>query len=391
MFNCRSFSLCVAAVTLFFGAFADETAERMNNAGFALLQKVAEAKPNENALISPYSVDSAFGMLCLGAKGETDAEIRKALGLPADLTAFKRYEKGLTQGKATKVLTSNSIWLDRKWKLLADYTIAAEGIFGATANEVDFSNGRAAVGEINGFVEKKTEGMIRNLLAPENVSGNTEAVLVNTLYFKCDWSSPFPRKRTRKEPFHLLDGTDRPVDMMHDKRFIPYAERNGVKAIRIPYKDLDYSFIAVLPPEGLAPVNLLADFAKGGFARIMKEMTSEEIAVSLPRLDVDFRASLLGPLKDSGVRAAFADAADISGITGRPLKVSDVIHATKLKVDEVSTEAAAATAIVMERCARPPVRPPKTFRADRPFFAAIVDRKSGLVLFAGIINIVDGK
>lgn len=386
MFNCRRFSLCVTAVTLIFGAFADETVERMNNAGFALLQKVAEAKPTENALISPYSVDSAFGMLCLGAKGETDAEIRKALGLPADLAAFKRYEKRLTQSKVANVLTSNSIWLDRRWKLLADYTAAAEGIFGAAAHGVDFSNGRAAVGEINGFVEKKTEGMIKKLLAAENVSDNTESVLVNTLYFKCDWSSPFPRKHTRKEPFHLLDGTDRPVDMMHDKRFIPYAERNGIKAIGIPYKDLDYSFIAVLPPEGQAPVNLLADFAKGGFARIMKDMTSVKTAVSLPRLDVDFRASLLGPLKDSGVRAVFTDTADISGITGRPLKVSDVIHATKLKVDEVSTEAAAATAIVT-RCACHP----KFFRADRPFLAAIVDRKSGLVLFAGIINIVGGK
>ena len=386
MFNWRRASLGVAAVTLVFGAFADEAAERMNNAGFALLRKVAEAKPTENALISPYSVDSAFGMLCLGAKGETDAEIRKALGLPADLAAFKRYEKGLTQGKTAKVLTSNSIWLDRKWKLLADYTVTAEGIFGAAAHCVDFSNGCAAVREINGFVEKKTEGMIKNLLAPENVSGNTEVVLVNTLYFKCEWSKPFPRERTRKEHFRLLDGTDRLVDMMHDKRFIPYIERNGIKAIGIPYKDLDYSFIAVLPPEGRAPVNLLADFAKGGFARIMKEMTSEKTAVSLPRLDVDFRASLLGPLKDSGVRAVFTDTADISGITGRPLKVSDVIHATKLKVDEVSTEAAAATAIV-GRCACHP----KFFCADRPFLAAIVDRKSGLVLFAGIINIVGGK
>lgn len=390
MFNCRSFSLCVAAVTLFFGAFADEKAERMNNAGFALLQKVAEAKPNENALISPYSVDSAFGMLCLGAKGETDAEIRKALGLPADLAAFTRYEKDFARSKAARILTSNSIWLDRKWKLLADYTVAAEGVFGAAAHGVDFSNGRAAVGEINGFVEKKTEGMIKNLLGPENVSGDTEAILVNTLYFKCDWLDPFPRERTQKGRFHLSGGRSRSVDMMHDKRRIPYAERNGVKAIGIPYKDLDYSFIAVLPPEGLAPVNLLADFAKGGFARIMKEMTSEEIAVSLPRLDVDFRASLLGPLKDSGVRAAFTDAADISGITGRPLKVSDVIHATKLKVDEVSTEAAAATAIIAERACLPP-KQSKVFRADRPFLAAIVDRKSGLVLFAGIINIVDGK
>ena len=390
MVNCRNISLCVAAGMLVFGVFADETAERMNDAGFALLQKVAEAKPNENALISPYSVDSAFGMLCLGAKGETDAEIRKALGLPADLAAFKRYEEGLTQSKAAKVLTSNSIWLDRKWKLLADYTVAAEGIFGAAAHGIDFSNGRAAVREINGFVEKKTEGMIRNLLAPANVSDNTEAVLVNTLYFKCDWSCPFLRKRTRKEPFHLLDGTDRLVDMMHDKRFIPYIERNGIKVIGIPYKDLDYSFIAVLPPEGRAPVNLLADFAKGGFARIIKDMTSVETAVSLPRLDVDFRASLLGPLKDSGARAAFTDAADISGITGRPLKVSDVIHATKLKVDEVSTEAAAATAIVAE-CACLPSKPPKVFRANRPFLAVIVDRNSGLVLFAGIINIVGGK
>jgi serpin B len=53
-------------------------------------------------------------------------------------------------------------------------------------------------------------------------------------------------------------------------------------------------------------------------------------------------------------------------------------------VDESGTEAAAATAVVMERKGGP--REPAIFRADRPFLFLIRDRETGSILFLGRVS-----
>jgi serine protease inhibitor len=87
--------------------------------------------------------------------------------------------------------------------------------------------------------------------------------------------------------------------------------------------------------------------------------------------------------------------ADFSGINGyRPpneeaLFISAIYHKAFLDVNEVGTEAAAATAVGMDMLAMslPSKRPPiPVFRADHPFFIAIRDRKSGTFLFLGRIS-----
>jgi serpin B len=53
-------------------------------------------------------------------------------------------------------------------------------------------------------------------------------------------------------------------------------------------------------------------------------------------------------------------------------------------VNEQGTEAAAATAIVLEARLSARARPPvPVFRADHPFLFAIRDRESGAILFLG--------
>ena len=71
-----------------------------------------------------------------------------------------------------------------------------------------------------------------------------------------------------------------------------------------------------------------------------------------------------------------------SGMTGnRELFIADVVHKAFVSVDEAGTEAAAATAVVMELTAIP--LEPIEVTIDRPFIFLIRDIETGAILFMG--------
>jgi serpin B len=73
----------------------------------------------------------------------------------------------------------------------------------------------------------------------------------------------------------------------------------------------------------------------------------------------------------------------------RQFYLSEVIHKTRLEVDEKGTVAAAATAVLALAGARylpPRPRPIKTLVFDRPFVVLIGDSQTDAVLFAGVIE-----
>lgn len=84
---------------------------------------------------------------------------------------------------------------------------------------------------------------------------------------------------------------------------------------------------------------------------------------------------------------AFSDSADFSAMSkSNDLMISEVIHQAFVEVDEVGTEAAAATSVVVDEATSPEstVQPkPVVFRADHPFLVVIRDNRSGAVLFIG--------
>ncbi|MDE0855529.1 MAG: hypothetical protein OSA97_14010, partial [Nevskia sp.] len=116
------------------------------------------------------------------------------------------------------------------------------------------------------------------------------------------------------------------------------------------------------------------------------------VALSLPKFEINPSASLAlsEPLQAMGMGLAFdRQRADFSGIANPPdpndrLFLAQVYHKAFVKVDEQGTEAAAATAAVMQR-AMAVMRPaqPVEFKADHPFLFFIRDQASGMVLFSG--------
>jgi len=89
-----------------------------------------------------------------------------------------------------------------------------------------------------------------------------------------------------------------------------------------------------------------------------------------------------------GMHDAFDERADFSAMTGRKdLYIGKVIHQADIEVNEEGTEAAAATAVVMQRKSVPQR---VVFRADHPFVFLIRHKPTGTILFMGNVMNPDG-
>ena len=101
----------------------------------------------------------------------------------------------------------------------------------------------------------------------------------------------------------------------------------------------------------------------------------------MPRFTFSTATPLKNVLSIMGMPDAFGGTADFSGIDGAPdLYVSEVIHQAMIAVDEKGTEAAAATAVVVETTS---AVFGENLTVDRPFLFAIRDEATGTILFLG--------
>jgi serpin B len=102
----------------------------------------------------------------------------------------------------------------------------------------------------------------------------------------------------------------------------------------------------------------------------------------MPKFEFDSSFSLKKVLTEMGMPVAFSANADFSGMTGNEeLFISDVIHKAFVSVDEAGTEAAAATAVIMELKAMP--EEPIELTLNRPFIFLIRDIETDAILFVG--------
>ena len=146
-------------------------------------------------------------------------------------------------------------------------------------------------------------------------------------------------------------------------------------------------FYALLPEPGKTPKDVLESFNMDDLGRLSSEPPDFDLDLKLPRFSLDFSAGLGDDLKKMGMEIAFRyPEADFGPMGSREFFISDVIHKTRLEVDEKGTVAAAATAVLMAAGAAMIPRQVKTLIFDRPFVALIGDSQTGALLFAGAIE-----
>ncbi|MBD3420098.1 MAG: serpin family protein [Chitinivibrionales bacterium] len=351
-----------------------------------------------NLFFSPYSITAALGMTDAGARGETQAQIRRALSVTLAGDDFHAAMNSLdhtlsdhaagTDGVTLNIV--NSSWMQTGWDFKVTYLDLLARYYGAGVNLLDFAaEPDPARIIINTWVAEQTNEKIKDLIPAGAITSLTRLVLTNAIYFLADWLFQFDASRTQDEPFTLLDGGTVTAPMMqlgeNDKKVsMLYARKDNVRAIDLPYKG-DRLCMTVLLPDSGAFQAFESSLSADRIDSIIQALDSTELPpVRLPKFTFTTGSiSLVRPLKDLGMVDAFDGAkADFSGIDGRKdLVVSDVIHKAFIAVDEKGTEAAAATAVIFRFTSVNP--DPPRFVADRPFMFLIRDRQTGVVLFMG--------
>ena len=370
----------------------------VNDFAFRLFRQLQE--PGKSLVLSPLSVDYALGMLALGSDGETRDSLASALGFdpknPSEMhnlfASLMAYLPSVDEN--VQLNLANALYLnaaDPELGVNPDYQKVLKESYQADCDTVDVTS-QEGVDYMNAWCSKQTNNFIPQVFK-EPLPEITVATLINALYFKGEWLSPFSSDCTAEADFTREDGTKVRIPMMHQANIgiFPYTETDIFKAVRLyygvkpstfdPFEDkMHYGMTILMPREGKTTSDILSWLSAENVAQLITQMKSEYVALAMPRFETNARTDLSASLTQLGL--IFKDC-DIRGIAlkqGKPfgLILSDAFQVTRIAVNEKGTEAAAVTVMMVSGSG-----PCKVVTANRPFVYLLTEQQTGTILFVG--------
>ncbi|MEE4200858.1 serpin family protein [Erythrobacter sp.] len=356
-----------------------------NSAGAAALFPIldAEARPADNVFFSPLSIDHAFGIVALGARGETAAQLAQVLPPPERPRAYTH------SGEGVELRLANKLWVDQQFSLSNAFETAARGRYASAIDAIDKTDPPGSSRVINAWASEATDGLIPEVVSPDEITDDLALFVTNAILFDGDWAQVF--EDVQEKPFLFGSGADEPFLFMQERLTVSTVDRGEWRAVRLPYRDDRYAMDIIMPAkrEVMRSTPALSEIAQLGNALDVAE--PELVDMELPRFEIDTDMNLIPPLQALGLTLPFdRDNADLSGIGesgARNLYVGDAKQLAKLQVFDTGTRAAAVTVVTIRLSSAPPPdrRLAVSFLVDRPFLVALRDLETGTMLFLGRI------
>ena len=432
-------------------------------------QSVATTKnSNENFLFCPVSLNQSIGLLLNGANEKARTEIMQALNYNGlTLSDVNNYNHQIlsssSQSSSNKLLIANGLWISNKIKskIKRDFLNTASRFYKADIHVADFNNNQEIEEEMRNWIVERTNGFLND--AP-SVNPNDVMIGINSTYFNGVWDIN-PQTPTTETPFKNRDGKEGKCKYLQYKNEKMYCYSNSYfRAIKLFYKDSDYSMIVVLPQlrygiseeyfQSLKDNDFLqrstvshkfdiqqpyfsdnlnnGDFNLSKFDKASKwnidpslslqsetatgekedrkkacddyydvdsiinkiewnkmkftEKNFDEVLV--PHFETKTNIDLKNLLKGMGVQSIFIQYANSLNQITDSLYVSEYEQTARIKVNERGTEAAAVTHCTMAIWGGKSPVEHNIFIANHPFIYAIVDEKTGAILFVGrVVNL----
>ncbi|CAJ2677219.1 unnamed protein product [Trifolium pratense] len=317
-----------------------------------------------------------LSLIAAGSEGATKQQLLDFLQFKSteDLNSFASYLVSSALNDASliggpRLSFMNGVWVEQTLPLLPSFKQIASTDYKANLASVDFLHKADEVAnEVNLWVERKTNDLIKELLPSGLVDSYTCLIFANALYFNGEWDSKFDVSKTKDYDFHLPDGSAVKVKIIV----------NFLCIFTFQMQKMDLSALVenvTSRPSLLHPNFRLSQNEVGDFR--------------IPKFDISFGLETTDMLKKLGVNLPFFPgglAKMVDSHVGQRLFVSHTFHKSFIKIDEDGSEAAAASVAFMSKGI--PSR--LDFVADHPFLFLIRDDMTGTVLFIGqVLNPLD--
>lgn len=335
------------------------------------------SKDPKNVALSPLSLKLAFGLLHPGASMNAKSSIEALFGInktpsPIASAEFLLLDETLKNKKSFEFSITNSVWLKDPKQIHPDFK---KGITPLRA-EVQ----RLQLKELNAWVEKATSGKIQQLM--DQLKPGVSALVLNTLYLKALWSRPFAKERTIQGRFQPSPHASKVVPLMQQKARFRYQEDQVSRWVELPYLDTPLVMLIGLPKKRFDLTSTEERIGSDSLKEMKGKWKDRQVDLVLPRFSVNLKESLQPLMKTAGFGTLFAKGAFPKVLKSGDLTATEVIQAISVDVREEGTEAAAATAVTLERSAlfEGSAVP---FYADEPFVYLLMNPESGEIYFIG--------
>ncbi|XP_055087132.1 protein Z-dependent protease inhibitor [Periophthalmus magnuspinnatus] len=342
---------------------------------------------DQNIFFSPLSISTSFSTLLMATGGVTREEILNGLNLQEldranqpDIIPqlFQLLHENITQNGSLKLDQAMAMFVSANLNMEKTFEEQMEKYFEAEIKTVNFSNTIQSVAYINNYIKDKTKNRIKNMISA--LDTETQLMLLNTIFFRGDWKSPFDPKHTKTEAFYIDNYNMVNVQMMYkEARFFMGIDRSlGAKVLKLPY-DHGVSMLILLPNKGVDYTAIDDEINAHRFQGWLRSMREIKVEVHLPKFKMEESYELHNLLPDMGISTLFMNTANLTNLQkDKALKVSEVLHKAMIDVDETGTTAAAATTVGIIPYSLPP-----SFIANRPFFFFIYHEDTNALLFMG--------
>ncbi|MBQ0155712.1 MAG: hypothetical protein KBT22_03940 [Bacteroidales bacterium] len=377
------------AVPLVLTGKEQEAINKSNAFANQLISKLI--KKDTNIVVSPISLEILFGMIMNGQNETALNETKDVLGLGdlslADINILmNKISTSLNSNldSTSYFETQNAIW-SNNILFKKKFVETVQNNYSASIANLDF-NQEGASDTINNWCKEATRGMINHLVSKEELK-ELAAVMANACYFKAEWGGRFIGMT--KDNFY-----DRNGNLVKDNAYmmcdapthlIKYEETDSYELARIPYGNGSFYMDVVLPKMDDEQFILNFDWTKVNpqkFKRMNDYGWPVSFELYMPRFKADNHHSLLKMMEDLGMKNIKAT---LSGMNDA-LYISKLGQLANIAVDEEGTKASAVSYALLETVGEHITH---TMYINRPFYYAIREAKTGLILFAGYVVVPD--
>ncbi|XP_055330533.1 uncharacterized protein LOC129582928 [Paramacrobiotus metropolitanus] len=365
-------------------------------------------KDNGNIVVNALQLNAALMMACNAANGATEKEIKALFKLTDNASCldlfgviFKMYtaapHREFESGPMVNLLnekyfTANRAYVDKTVLLNDKFMQGIGSKFNMTPVVADFAgNPEAARQAINTWVNKITEGNIKEFLPAGSVTGSERLIILNGDFLRLQWASTFDPTKTEKSTFVSADGSKSQTPYMSLNANVGFksfdAARNipAFTAVKLHSKYSTYSLSLLMPdnPKDFAALEnaLTPEFIDSVVGANMPRQT---VSIKIPKFDLDVTTDYKNVLESMGVKQLFSKTADLSRMTTATVSVDAWTHHAMIEANEfglkaLSTSASAIGKLVLARGALP-----QSF--DHPFLFIVQIEQTGYITHIGRVT-----